>query len=249
MTDRRITLRASDVAAIVGRNPYRPSNEVFDELWQRHSPATFTGQTRRERGARALQASAPLAAFVAALAEPAAGDSDGAQRAFELAGRAAAPGDADALAHVRSAIYTAHGARSEDATADALAAAGARLQRDDAFHTLDVRTINKNQYVVVGRVDRIEATPDGPRLVEIKNRVNRLFNKVVGYENVQVQVYLQMLDLPRARLVEQHNGAIASHDVPRDDALWCDEILPKLQAFCEGFDNMLCTTEYTEPHI
>ena len=126
-------------------------------------------------------------------------------------------------------------------SADALAAAGARLRRDDAFHTLDVCTIGQNQYVLVGRVDRVEATPDGPCLVEIKNRVNRLFNKVVGYENVQVQTYLQMLDLPRARLVEQHNGAIASHDVTRDDALWCDEILPKLQAFCEEFDIVLCT--------
>jgi hypothetical protein len=68
--------------------------------------------------------------------------------------------------------------------------------------------------------------------VEIKNRTNRLFRRVVDYENIQIQVYLQMLGLVHARLVEQYNNQVLSHDLTRDDELWTNEILPKLNEFC-----------------
>jgi hypothetical protein len=42
-----ITIRASDVAAIIGQNQYKTSKEVFDEMWKRHSPETFLGQTKQ----------------------------------------------------------------------------------------------------------------------------------------------------------------------------------------------------------
>jgi hypothetical protein len=68
--------------------------------------------------------------------------------------------------------------------------------------------------------------------VEIKNRTNRLFRRVVDYEFIQIQVYLQMLGLVRARLVEQYNSQVLSHDVERDEEMWKNEIMPSLQAFC-----------------
>ena len=54
----RITLRASDVAAIIGRNKYKPRSEVFDDLWKKHRPSTFKGQTKKDRAEEALSASA-----------------------------------------------------------------------------------------------------------------------------------------------------------------------------------------------
>jgi hypothetical protein len=75
--------------------------------------------------------------------------------------------------------------------------------------------------------------------VEIKNRTNRLFRRVVEYENIQIQVYLQMLGLVRARLVEQYNNQIASHDIDRDEELWENIILPDLRTFCEELGEVL----------
>ena len=40
----RIVIRASDVAAIIGKNQYKPPYEVFDDMWKRYMPATFEGK-------------------------------------------------------------------------------------------------------------------------------------------------------------------------------------------------------------
>jgi hypothetical protein len=50
---------------------------------------------------------------------------------------------------------------------------------------------------------------------------------------VQVQVYLQMLGLVRARLVEQYNNQVLSHDIDRDEEFWTNVAMPGLTAFCE----------------
>jgi hypothetical protein len=68
--------------------------------------------------------------------------------------------------------------------------------------------------------------------VEIKNRTNRLFRRVVDYEFIQIQVYLQMLGLVHARLVEQYNNQVLSHDVDRNEEMWSNEITPALREFC-----------------
>jgi hypothetical protein len=54
----------------------------------------------------------------------------------------------------------------------------------------------------------------------------------VDYEFIQIQVYLQMLGLIRARLVEQYNSQVLSHDVDRNEEMWNNEVMPALQAFC-----------------
>ena len=82
------------------------------------------------------------------------------------------------------------------------------------------------------RWDDVHGVPKGFLDVE-------LFRRVVDYENIQIQVYLQMLGLVHARLVEQYNNQVLSHDLTRDDELWTNEILPKLKEFClELHDSM-----------
>jgi hypothetical protein len=68
--------------------------------------------------------------------------------------------------------------------------------------------------------------------VEIKNRTRALFGDVRPYEMIQVQTYLQMLGLEKARLVEQFNKETSSKDIVRDDKLWNETILPGLVEFC-----------------
>jgi hypothetical protein len=75
-----------------------------------------------------------------------------------------------------------------------------------------------------GRRERLIGSrnvPTGPgSLWRVKNRTNRLFGRVVEYEMIQVQVYLQMLGLVHARLVEQYNTQVVSHDITRDEEMW-----------------------------
>ena len=237
----RIVLKASEVAAIIGRNPYKPSDEIRDEMWKRYWPDTFTGQTKVDKAWTALRTSSQAIKVLEDAAAVKTKSSDEAEAVFVQA-RTKIENDekltdaqkVDVIEHIRSKVYTGHGTRSEDKTSDKVAIdEGVKLVKDNCFYNLPVCEIENYKFQIVGKIDRIEERPDGSKvLVEIKNRTKRLFRKVPDYEYVQVQTYLQMLNLERARLVEQFNSQVASHDIERDDVFWSQEVMPVLEDFC-----------------
>jgi hypothetical protein len=93
------------------------------------------------------------------------------------------------------------------------------------------------EYFIGGKIDGI--TRDRKILVEIKNRVNRLFGKLPSYEMIQVQTYLHLLNMDKAFLVEclkSKEGSVIAENVNcitvnRDRAYFEMEILPKLEGF------------------
>lgn len=109
------------------------------------------------------------------------------------------------------------------------------LHTYEPMGVLNICKIGDVRFVVIGYVDRIETNKDGTQtLVEIKNRVNRLFYKVRDYENIQCQVYLQMFkDIQQCRLIEQYNKQINEMMIEKDNHAWNTSILPKLKQFCE----------------
>ena len=238
----RVILKASNVAAMVGRHRYKPRAEVFDELLKKYAPEKFKGKTKEDKAEEALAVSSTAKEVLESALNIKARDSTQVQQVFNEAreritfdSKLNNEQKADVIEHLRSKVYTTHGTRSEDQTSDKVQLEeGVRLVRDDSFYQIEVCRIGDTRYVVMGRVDRIEERPDGSKvLVEIKNRTNRLFNSVPEYEFIQIQVYLQMLGLVHARLVEQYNNQVKSHDVDRDEETWVNEILPELQKFCE----------------
>jgi hypothetical protein len=108
----------------------------------------------------------------------------------------------------------------------------AALVEDHDTYELLVGEFNGFRCVIRGKIDRIEETCEGRRLIEIKKRTQRLFHKVRSYENIQIQVYLQMLNLRRAQLWEMFGEELEKHDVARDDELYSTYILPQVRAFC-----------------
>ncbi len=238
---KRVVLKASDVAAIIGRHQYKSRVEIFNEYWKKYSPETFTGKTQKDRAEAALQSSSSAQEVLKNAIEIKAKDSSEVQKVFAEAKEKVnsdtkldASQKAEVIEHLRSQVYTTHGTRSEDKTADTVASTeNIRLIRDELFHNLEVCVIGDTKFVICGKIDRIEEHPDGSRtLVEIKNRTNRLFRRLVEYEFIQIQVYLQMLGLVHARLVEQYNSQVMSHPVDRDEEVWTNEVMPALQKFC-----------------
>jgi hypothetical protein len=239
---KRVVLKASNVAAMIGRHRYKPRSEVFDELWKKYAPAKFTGKTKSDKAEEALSVSRDAHDIYEKIKNVKTETSDQVQAIFKEASakinfdpKLNNVQKAEVIEHMRSQIYTSHGTRSEDRTSDKVESEeGVRLVRDENFYQFEICTIDDTRYVVMGKIDRIEEKPDGSKiLVEIKNRTNRLFNSVPEYEFIQIQVYLQMLGLIHARLVEQYNNQVKSHDVTRDEEMWDNEIIPKLKKFCE----------------
>jgi hypothetical protein len=248
----RIVLKASDVAAILGRHQYKPRQEVLNDLWKKYSPATFTGKTKKDVAEEALSVSSEAQAVLASSLTVKAKDSLEVQKIYKEAVQKVnsdmklnATQKADVIEHLRSRVYTTHGTRSEDKTAEKVAVQeNVSWVKDNAFYTHDVCELGDKKFVVVGKIDRIEERPDGSKvLVEIKNRTNRLFRKVPEYEMIQVQVYLHMLGLAHARLVEQYNNQVASHEITRDEEMWQNVIVPGLEEFCQELYQYLSPPE------
>jgi hypothetical protein len=142
---------------------------------------------------------------------------------------------------------------------------GIECAPDPTFYKKQIGTVKwggaEVPWFVGGKIDAINSSRT--LVVEIKNRVNRLFHRVPFYEVVQVQSYLDLLDVEQGCLVEcfraDPNPRAAKPDPKNDTAqtaqndtaqlptdlqvniiplrrntkLWREDILPKLQAFVE----------------
>ena len=238
---RKIILKASEVAACIGKNPYKNRGDVMDELWKKYSPSTFTGVTKTDRALKLLESSSEAQeALVTAISTRADQSTDTQVIVKEATEKIQANANLnmsqkrELVDHIRSSVYTTFGTRHEDRTSVKVEQVeGTKLVKDDSFYELNVATLCGTKYTVVGKIDRIEEHADGSRvLIEIKNRTRGLFNSVRPYEMIQVQTYLQMLGLDNARLIEQYQDEVSSQAVAKDQFMWDNTVQPKLVEFC-----------------
>jgi hypothetical protein len=233
----RVVIKASDVSSILNLNEYKSRGDVFNELWKKYSPENFNSKTKKELAEEAIAKSETAqeiytlaSSFVSKNSDDAKNEFKEIEKKIKLDPKLDTEDKKKVLEHVRSKVYTNHGIQKETETAQN---SRLKLETDDNYYEIYVGEYNDREYVVVGRIDRIEVLPDGTRvLVEIKNRVNRFFNKVYPRENVQIQVYLEMLDIDRGKLVEQYNGQVNVLEVSRDREFFDGTIFPGLEEFC-----------------
>ena len=99
---------------------------------------------------------------------------------------------------------------------------------------------NKYEWYIGGKIDGIN---DDKVLIEVKNRMNRLFYRLRDYEKVQIFSYLYILELENARLVEcykkQNNCNINVIEVGFDQDYWDNEIMSKVVLFASMFENFM----------
>jgi len=242
---KKVIIGASSVASAIGCGFKKPQ-ELVEELWKKYSPQTFRGQTKEEEALVVLN-SLSSTRDILKEAESFKSDisTDVQQETRKLFHQIEHSGllpqqMVQAKEHIRKTLYTNHGTRNEKKTAkfDKMSAS---LVEDETFYKYDICVIEGTLYQIVGRLDRIQNNEDGSRmLVEIKNRTKGLFNRVRDYEDIQCQTYLQMLeDIEYCRLVETYNGESRSYLIQKDYPKWKDEILPKLNNFCEHFHSLL----------
>ena len=112
---------------------------------------------------------------------------------------------------------------------------------DSKFYNFPLCVIDGKRFQVSGTVDRIERIGDEIILIEIKNRMRKLFTSVPEYEYIQVQTYLQIIpmDIQRAKLIQQYQDETSTTIIERDDLVWRQEILPGLLDFCTKFHSKI----------
>ena len=192
-----VSIPASEVAAVTGRNQFKQPSEVFNQLWKRYSPKTFTGETSVDRQLAAFQRiSKEEQSVVTAAAEFNATDAEDAKRTLNNAVgiiNSSSSIDEDdkekVLGMLHEQVFTAHGTRTEDKVVQHVEEKEeVSMARDNQLYSLPLGSIDGTEYVVRGKIDRIIVEEGEIVLVEVKSRMNKLFREVREYEYIQVRV-------------------------------------------------------------
>jgi hypothetical protein len=94
---------------------------------------------------------------------------------------------------------------------------------------------------ITGRVDGIDIA--NQTIIEIKNRMNRLFECVRPYEEIQCRVYMWLTGLPKVKLVEDFRGELREYMIEKDDIVWTTEILEPLVEQLRRIEDQLLKQE------
>lgn len=242
-----VCVYASQVAMCIGSNRHKKVSDAVVLMWQRISPAGFREAMRRNglrteedalktlvesnQDVRALVdkslATASTSVEVAACYHGALNELDHA--ALEEEERQLVD------AALKKNLYTAYGTRAEPEMLQHIRDVMCiPCHADPTFYKTRMGEVEGVPWFVGGKIDAL--SDDGHLLIEIKNRVNRLFYRAPAYEAVQVQTYLELLDVSQGALVEcfkGDHGGVQTNVIPiaRDKAFWKHEVVPKLKRF------------------
>jgi len=241
-----VTINASDVAACIGRNPYKDRDEIIAQYMHKYAPSHATQKTREQLQEDALQQAPQHVRDVVFNSIRIARESTSSSEAHNAIQTAVSTIDEPLLQDfVTSRISCQHGVRKEKHTLSNISwktCAESVVTKDHRTYELVIREADNVRYVIKGRIDSLETLPSGEIIVvEVKNRMRRLFMDLKEYEKIQICTYLAMIPHARsAKLVEQYNDTINSIDVPRDSS-WDDFILPGIVEFVNDIHGNVLT--------
>ena len=244
-----INIGASELAACVGLNPYKNPSEVFVSILSKYFPERGI-QTDAQK-AKALLENNQLGNELEKEIKEKAGSinpetlQEKVKEAQTKLKNSFSGKDKELVnSYLQSTANTIQGTKCEDDTAQKLKEQGVctQLVEDHAFYRMPILETSELKFQLVGRIDRIDIQEDGTKtLIEIKNRARKLFGEVKEYEEVQVQAYLQLLNLTQAKLVEQYpkTNSMNVFSIQRDQERWDTELFPKLVAFCQSSEETI----------
>ena len=122
---------------------------------------------------------------------------------------------------------------------------GENVKQLDRFFKKSLYKTKRHLWSLGGRIDGINETED--TIIEIKNRVKRLFYNLRDYEKIQVYAYMYILNVNDSRLVECYKEGktcdINIIDIPYEISYWKTEIDTKIQRFIKQFERFLKSNE------
>lgn len=237
----KIRLNASNLAALLGKNPYVSRADAFLSAWRStdrrgyedaHARNSIQSIEDRRREIAALPAVSTVV-DASALAV---------RRDFSTLTN-------EERDEARRLVYTRLGderERSVLATLNTLFPE-ARYAECDTFFSKTVGRHAGHEIVLQGKIDARSA--DGQVVVECKTRMHRLALKVREYERLQVLAYLELTGARSALLVEAHFPPGAARpdinvDTIRPDSAWLDHALLAGRAVARLVDDPAMQDEF-----
>ena len=253
---RSVCIYASQLASCIGYNRFKKQSDALESVWQRVDPISFrdalarNGIKTQEEAVRDLMTSNDTVRTILVEAEDAQTKTSGdVARGYEASSQKLLAETAldredrrlvdDAL---RKSLYTSFGNRQESVALDHVQG-GVQCHPDDTFYRQHVLDVDGVTVFVGGKMDAI--SDDGHTIIELKNRINRLFYRIPMYEIIQVQAYLHVVPAARqAQLIEcltRDDGTMATNAVLvlPDEELWETVVLPGLVGFVRALIRVL----------
>lgn len=208
-----INIKASDVASICGLNPYKSRDDIFNERIN-----TYFG-TR-------LPTAKVIFEDTVSTFTP---------EVQKVVKNTIKSGDVTQIKdvpeqvreYVRHEIYKDNGTKSEKPVAQKFS-----VQQDKTCYTMPV-------YRNVRLIGFVDGVKDG-KIVEIKNRQNRLFGRVPEYERVQCMTYMKLTNAKECILIENFEGKTNQFTIEYDESYWNNRLFPNILSFAHelyGYQN------------
>lgn len=237
-----VCLYASQLAGCIGKNRYVSVKEALETVWKRVAPVSYHSAQARaavvSQEARLSELRARHAGVERALTAAVAYDglevSAVSTQLTESIPASLCPADRELVAaEVKKSMFTAHGLKREHTVFQQVQQdLGLDLVHDHTFHCVPMGTCRGVPWSLGGRIDGI--SKDRTTVVEIKNRVNRLFMVPPEYELVQIQAYMHLIPgVERAILVESYRGQMNAITIPKDTEWWNAVVYPAMSQFVE----------------
>lgn len=258
--DPYLCVYASQGAACIGDNKHKKICDAVEAFWERaHSPSYRAALKRNvimtsEEIIDRMEKNHPkIADLMKVAGNEEETSTDVAKKYSKLSSEFTKYANLNYISHdlygviddaIRKTTYTTYGNAQESKVFDYIRGTlGIDVVEDPSFYKSQAGVI-VNEYgtfpwFIGGKIDGI--TKDRKTLVEIKNRVNRLFRIIPQYESIQIQMYLQLLGLDKAILVEclkTKEHSVLHEDVNvisvnRNSVNWEADIAPRLEGFVD----------------
>lgn len=259
-----VILYASQIAACIGCNKHKKPAEAMESMWERMDPESYrdalrrTGCTTEADRVQHMLESNEFIKNVIDQSTLACTHSQDVAIKYDAASRMISNMDLPVEdkkvidSTVKRNLYTNYGTASEHhALVKVREMLSINAKTDDTFYKTHVADVNGIALWVGGKIDAI--TEDRSLVIEIKNRIRRLFYKVPFYEIIQLQTYLHLLDVSRGAVVEclttPGDSLINIVPVRRDKSLWNDMIVPKMKAFTDVFVDLVTNTAFQDAFL
>jgi hypothetical protein len=232
----RLFVSASEIANLVNANPHLSVGDAVERFWQKNNKRTFTEALVRNK----LQSFTPeeklteLGVLSLAMAAVAAEEPSQYRQSLDQALKHAKSAQDEGV--VRDFINTARGVKNEKNTFESLQKRQplVRLDSDPTLYQKVLQIPNSEvEYVISGYIDGVET--DNNRIIEIKNRQNRLFNYVPLYEQVQCQAYLFLTGFSVCEHTESFRGTLQSTTLRYEPLFW-ERVVERLNQVLVAFD-------------
>jgi hypothetical protein len=241
---RAVYIYASEVAACVGKHPYKAQTEAFMNVLRRMDPKACDRAARDmpEDDATVLQRVLETAPHVRQEIQTTAKNTTDrhdveqavracVQKVEEESSAGLSPAEKDSVERaIRSTVQTNVGTVREGGVLAAVnRASDLVFVQDQKLYKKCLGRHKDRDWFVCGRVDGMSA--DGTVVLEIKNRMRRLFGRVVEYERIQMLCYQMMCSVQNGVLVEAlGDDQLMTHPIEWDPAEW-DDICEGLRSF------------------